>query len=122
MKSMCEIAALFVVLSIASVTTAFAGTTKSVTVTNNTTYTLNQLFASSSDASDWSGATNLLTSGQTIAPGQQATFTISTSGGSDDDSCQYDLMAVLYGATQYAYTYSLNTCDGDGSNWNISGL
>jgi hypothetical protein len=122
MKSICEIAALFVVFSIATVTPAFAGTTKSVTVTNNTTYTLSQLFASSSDASDWSGAANLLTSGQTLGPGQQATFTISTSGGNDDDSCNYDLMGVLYGATQYAYTYSLNTCSDGGSSWNITGL
>ena len=111
MKSICEIAALIVIMSMTGVAGAFAGT-KSVTVTNNTTYTMTEFYASASTAADWS-TTNLF-AGQTLAPGQQTTIPISDG----IRHCKYDLMAVLYGADQYAYTYSVNACGGNGS-WTI---
>jgi len=117
MKSMCEIAALIVLLSITGVTTAFADS--NVTVTNNTSYTMTQLYASPSSAASWNTTSNLLTGGLTVLPGAQ--LTIPLLGLGDDDSCSYDLMAVLYGATQHAYTYSVNICDGGGT-WTISGM
>jgi hypothetical protein len=124
MKSMCEIAALIVLLSITSVTTAFAD--NSVTVTNSTSYTLTQLYASPSSASSWDTTSNLLAGGLTVLPGAQLTISIGSGGngngnggGEDGDSCNYDLMGILYGAKQYAYSYSVNTCSG--GNWTISG-
>jgi hypothetical protein len=125
MKSMCEIAALIVLLSITGVTTAFAD--GNVTVTNNTSYTLTQLYASPSSSSSFTTTTNLLNGGLTVLPGVQLTIPIpgallgSLLGGGDSDSCQFDLMGVLYGATQHAYTYSVDLCDGSG-NWTISGM
>jgi hypothetical protein len=119
MKSMCEIAALIVLLSITGVTSAFADS--SVTVTNNTTYTLTQLYMSPSSSSTWTTTTNLLAGGLTIVPGAQLTIPLAGISGGDDDACKYDLMGVLYGATQHAYGYSINMCDG-GGNWTISGM
>lgn len=119
MKSTRNIAALIVLFSIAGVTAAIAGNPKSVVVTNNTTYTMTQFYASSSDSSGWD-TTNNLFAGQTLGPGQQTTITINDSGGGDDDECNYDLMAVLYGTTQAAYTYSVNTCGG--GTWAITGM
>jgi hypothetical protein len=129
MKSMCEIAALILLLSITGVTTAMADSPVSVTITNNTSYTMTQLYASPSSSSAWDTSTNLLTGGLTVLPGAQLTIPLvgvlsgdgqGDGGGEDIDSCHYDLMGVLYGATQHAYTYSVNTCDG-GGNWTISG-
>jgi hypothetical protein len=123
MKSMCEIAALIVLLSIAGVTSAFADGSNSVTVTNSTAYTMSRLYASPSDASAWDTSTNLLTGGLTLLPGAQLTVPIvggngnGNGDGESSDSCQYDLMAVLYGADQYAYTYSVNVCQG--GSWTI---
>ena len=126
MKSICEIAALITLLSITAVTTAFADG-NSLTVTNSTSYTLTQLYASPSSASDFDTSTNLLTGGATVLPGAQLTIPVGSGvgngsgGGEDGASCTYDLMGVLYGATQHAYTYSVNLCDG-GGNWTISGM
>ena len=125
MKSICEIAALITLLSITAVTTAFADG-DSVTVTNNTSYTLTQVYASPSSSSAWDTSSNLLAGGLTVLPGAQLLIPVlggngNGGGGESDDSCQYDLMGVLYGATQHAYTYSVNICDGGGS-WTITGM
>jgi hypothetical protein len=119
MKSMRKIAAMILLFGISAVGTAIAGNPKSVVVTNNTTYTLVDFYASSSDSSAWDTTNNLL-AGQTLAPGQQTTITISDSGGGGDEECNYDLMAVLNGAAQAAYTYSVNTCGG--GSWSINGM
>jgi hypothetical protein len=116
MKSIVKVAAMIVLFSIAGVGAAMATNLKSVVVTNNTSYTMTQFYASSSDASGWD-TTNNLFAGQSLAPGQQATIDVSSAGGGD---CTLDLMAVLYGATQAAYTYSVNACGG--GNWTISGM
>ncbi|HLI79647.1 MAG TPA: hypothetical protein VKV03_06670 [Candidatus Binataceae bacterium] len=89
---------------------------KNITVTNKTTYTMTELYASSSyHATDWSGTSNLL-SGQSIAPGQSTTVPIS-----DGTSyCHYDFMGVLYGAAQSSYQYMVNTCDGDSAQWTVT--
>jgi hypothetical protein len=116
MKSILKVAAMIVLFSIAGVGAAIASGSRTVVVTNNTSYTMTQFYASSSDASSWD-TTNNLFSGQTLAPGQQATIDVSSAGG---DDCTVDLMAVLYGATQAAYTYSVNAC-GAGS-WIITGM
>jgi len=113
MKSMRYIAAMIVLFSIIGVTAAIAGTQKSVIVTNNTSYTLTEFYASASSASTWNTSENLF-AGQTLAPGQQATININDG----TQNCTYDLMAVLYGATQYTYSYSVNTCSG--GSWTIS--
>jgi len=115
MKSMRYIAATIVLFIITGVTSAFASP-KSVVVTNNTSYTMTEFYASASSSSTWS-STNLF-AGQTLAPGQETTININDGLA----NCTYDLMAVLYGATQQAYTYSVNTCDDDGSEWTISGM
>jgi hypothetical protein len=116
MKSIHKLAAMVVLFSVVGVSSAMASTTKSVVVTNNTSYTMTQFYASSSDASSWD-TTNNLFAGQSLAPGQQATIDVSSAGG---DDCNVDLMAVLYGATQAAYTYSVNACGG--GSWSISGM
>jgi hypothetical protein len=115
MKSVHKLAAMVVLFSVVGVSAAFAG--RSVVVTNNTSYTMTQFYASSSDASSWD-TTNNLFAGQTLAPGQQTTINIGSTTG--DDNCNYDLMAVLYGATQAAYTYSVNACSG--GSWSITGM
>ena len=117
MKSICEIAALIVLLSITGVTNALAGGSNNVTVINSTNYTLTQLYASPSSSSSWDTTTNLLTGGLTLTPGAQTTINVGGSGGEEDDSCNYDLMGILYGADQYAYTYSVNACQG--GSWTI---
>jgi hypothetical protein len=121
MKSIRNIAAMIVLFSIAGATTALAN--KAVVVTNNTSYTMVSFFASSSDASTWdTSPSNNLYAGQSLAPGQQATITIGSGGGDggEGDGCSYDLMAVLNGATQAAYTYSVNACSG--GSWSITGM
>jgi hypothetical protein len=115
MKSMRNIVAMIVLFSLTAVATASAHNPKTIVVTNNTTYTMTQFYASTTDSSGWDTSANLF-AGQTLAPGQQVTITI-------DDGlhhCKYDLMAVLFGATQAAYTYSVNACQG--GSWTISGM
>jgi hypothetical protein len=118
MKSTRNIAVLIVLFSIAGVTAALADNPRSVVVTNNTSYTMTQFYASSSDSSSWD-TTNNLFAGQSLGPGQQTTIIINGSGDGDDE-CNYDLMAVLYGTTQAAYSYSVNACSG--GNWSITGM
>jgi len=117
MKSIRNIAAMIVLFGIAGATSALASNT--VVVTNNTSYTMVSFFASPSDASSWDTTNNLYPG--TLAPGQQATITISGNNGDggEGDGCTYDLMAVLNGATQPAYTYSVNACSG--GSWSITG-
>jgi hypothetical protein len=117
MKSIRSIAAMIVLFSVTCVSSTIADNSKSVVVTNNTTYTMTEFYASTSDSSSWDTTTNLF-AGQSLAPGQQATINIAGSG--DDEECTYDLMAILNGATQAAYAYSINTCGG--GTWSISGL
>jgi hypothetical protein len=119
MKSIRNIAAMIALFGIAGVTNALAANT--IVVTNNTSYTMTQFYASPSSASSWD-TTNNLYAGQSLAPGQTATITVSSSNGDggEGDGCTYDLMAVLYGATQAAYTYSVNACNG--GTWSISGM
>jgi hypothetical protein len=123
-RKMKYIGAMIVLFSLANATTAFAGT-KSVVVTNNTSYTMTEFYASSSDSATWTinPLNNLLIglSGlvNTLLPGAQTTINIIGTGGGED-GCEYDLMAVLQGATQAAYTYSVNTCDG--GSWSIAGM
>ena len=101
---------------VTNIPSAFADQAKTVRVSNNTTYTLTEFYASSSDSSTWNTSNNLL-AGQTIAPGQGTTITIA--GGGDDDTCNYDLMAVLYGAAEHAYKYQVYTCNGDSASWTV---
>ena len=119
MKSIVKIAAMIVLFSIAGVGAAIASSVKSVVVTNNTSYTMTQFYASSSDASGWD-TTNNLFAGQSLAPGQQATINIGSTSGGGEDACDFDLMAVLYGATQAAYTYHVDACDA--GTWSITGM
>jgi hypothetical protein len=86
---------------------------KTVTVVNNTQYTVNELYASESDDSSWDTSNNLL-AGNAIGAGQQTTVTIPDASG----QCQYDLMGILYGAAQYAYQYQVDACDA--ATWTIS--
>lgn len=113
MKSVRFLPPVIVLVALAYVPTAMA---KNLTVTNSTTYTMTELYASSTyHSNDWSSSSNLLT-GQSIGPGQSATITIS-----DGTSyCHYDFMGVLYGAAQAAYDYTVDTCDGGSAQWNIS--
>jgi len=107
-------AAIFAALAIAPV--ARANSTKSITVTNNTTYTMTELYASSTyHSNDWTSSPNLLT-GQSIGPGQTANVTVA-----DGTSyCHYDFMGILFGAAQASYTYTLNTCDSGSNTWTVS--
>ncbi len=113
MKPLRFICAALMLFSLAGIPAASASQ-GSVVVTNSTVYTMTELYASPSDSSSWSTTTNLF-AGQSLAPGQQATISIDTSSG----ECVYDLMAVLYGVAQYAYTYQVNVCGGSGT-WSIS--
>ncbi len=111
MKSLsCLSILLFMALSLPA---AMADSTKSVTVSNNTTYTMSEFYASSSDSSSWDTSNNLL-AGKSVAPGQATTIVIADGL----NICNYDLMAVLYGATQHAYQYHVNACDS--GSWTIS--
>ena len=92
---------------------ANADSTKKVVIVNNTQYTVNELYASGSDSSNWDTTNNLLT-GLTIGAGQQSTVNVPDVEG----QCDYDLMAVLYGAAQHAYQYQVNACNND--TWTIS--
>ena len=79
--------------------------TKAITVTNNTSYTMNEFYVSASDDSGWDSSVNLI-AGQSLAPGQVTTINIADGLA----VCHYDLMAVLYGAAQRAYQYRVNAC------------
>lgn len=98
---------------IATAPGAFADGAKTVTVINNTSYTMNEFYASPSVDSSWDTSTNLF-AGQTIAPGQTTTITIADGL----DHCHYDLMGVLYGAAEHAYQYQVNACEGE--SWTVS--
>lgn len=108
MKPIRTFTALLVLFSTIGVASA-----KSVVVTNSTSYTVNEFYASASDSSNWDTSNNIL-AGQTVGPGQQLTVNIPDAS----DTCQYDLMAVLYGAAQHAYQYRVNACEGD--SWTIN--
>ena len=116
MKSLRLPAALLILFSLTAVASNTLADNRNVVVTNNTSYTLTAFYASWSfgTAADWDTSNNLL-AGNTVAPGQTTTITINDGTG----HCHYDLMGILYGATQYAYQYTVNTCDGGGS-WTIS--
>ncbi len=85
---------------------------KAVTVTNNTSYTMNEFYVSASDDTGWDSSVNLI-AGQSLAPGQVTTINIVDGL----EVCHYDLMAVLYGAAQRAYQYRVNACHN--GNWTI---
>jgi hypothetical protein len=107
---------LLVLFSMAGVTSAIAGGPNIVVVTNSTSYTMSEFYVSPSDNSTFDTTNNLI-SGQTILPGQTTTIDVS-SVVSNHDGCSYDLMGVLYGATQYAYRYRVDPCDG--AIWTIT--
>ena len=116
MKSVRFLPPVIVLVALAYIPAAIANSTKNITVVNNTTYTMTQLYASSTyHSSDWSSSTNLLSS-QSIGPGQSATIPISDG----TDYCHYDFMGVLYGAAQAAYQYTVDTCDSDSAQWTVS--
>jgi hypothetical protein len=91
---------------------AYATNNVTVQVTNGTQYTMTQFYASASDATAWNMTNNLI-AGQSLAPGQSMTINIGSA-----DNCTFDLMAVLYGAAQYAYKYTVNPCNG--GTWTIT--
>jgi hypothetical protein len=113
MKSLRLLPGIVVALCLSGVPQAIATSSATVKVTNNTAYTMVAFYASSSDSTSWDTNDNLM-AGQTLAPGQQTTINI----GTPTTDCTYDLMAVLNGASQYAYTYSVNPCSG--GSWTIS--
>jgi hypothetical protein len=116
MKSVRFLPPVIFLVAIAYIPIAIASQGKSITVINNTTYTMTQLYASSTyHSSDWTSSTNLL-GAQSIGPGQSATIPIS-----DGTSyCHYDFMGVLYGAAQSAYQYTVDTCDSGNAQWTVS--
>lgn len=118
MKFLRNLVIFLALFSVSGVTSAVA---QSVVLTNNTSYVVNRLYASSSSTSNWSTSpSDNLLAGQSVQPGQSVTINIPTGGGDGDagDGCAYDLMAVLYGDTQFAYQYQVNVCDG--GNWTIT--
>jgi hypothetical protein len=122
MKLLRLLMALLVLLSAAGVKSAIAGGVQIITVTNNTTYTMSEFYASPSDSSAWDTTNNLL-AGLTILPGQTSTISVLAGNGNGNgagsgDECDYDLMAVLYGAAQFAYRYQVDACSG--ATWTIS--
>ena len=116
MKPLKFLPPMVMLVTLAAVTAAMASQRKNVTVTNNTSYTMTELYASSSyHSSDWSQSSNLLI-GQSIGPGQSLTVPISDG----TNYCHYDFMGVLYGAAQYSYQYVIDTCDGGSTQWTIT--
>ncbi len=91
---------------------AIADGAKSVIVTNNTSFTITEFYASPSVNTSWDGSSNLI-AGQTIAPGQTTTITIADG----IDHCHYDLMGILYGSAEHAYQYEVNACAG--GSWTV---
>ena len=118
MKFIRSLIAFVALLSVTGATSAFAGNT--VVVTNSTTYTVYELYSSSSSASGWTTGSgyNLITANP-LLPGQTATFTI-PGGGGDDNQCLFDLMGVVYGSDQHAYQYGVDACNG--GTWTIAPL
>ncbi len=116
MKKLAGWFVLFALLGMTGVAAASGGG-RTVVIVNSTPYTLNEVYASSSDASGWDGATNLI-AGQSIPSGGQLTLNVSSVSGGGEDGCFYDMMGVLYGAAQYAYGYQVNACTGN--TWTIS--
>jgi hypothetical protein len=115
MKSVRFLPPVLLVVALAYLPQAIASRSKAITVVNNTSYTMTELYASSTNhSSDWSSSANLL-SGQSIAPGGSSTVTISDG----TDYCHYDFMGVLYGAAQASYQYSIDTCHGN-AQWTVS--
>jgi hypothetical protein len=121
MKSLRLLAALTLLLvtfGIAGVTNAIAAL-NTIVVTNTTSYTMTEFYTSPSDASAWDTTNNLLT-GLSILPGQTTTINIlnGIGNGNGNGRCNYDLMAVLYGAAQFAYQYQVDVCNG--ATWTIT--
>lgn len=115
MRSLRLLSALLLLFSMAGVTSAIAGANV-VVVTNSTSYTMSEFYVSPSDASTWDTTNNLIT-GTTILPGQTSTIDVTNVLKANPGDCNYDLMGVLYGATQFAYKYRVDACEGD--SWNI---
>jgi hypothetical protein len=116
MKTLKFLPPVMMVVTLAAASIALASQTRRITVTNNTTYTMTELYASSTyHGTDWTSSSNLL-SGQSIAPGQSATVSIADG----TNYCHYDFMGVLYGAAQRAYQYQIDTCDGNSANWSLN--
>jgi hypothetical protein len=111
LRYLLPILALFIVTNVPG---AIADSRKSVTVTNDTSYVMYEFFASDSDNAAWDESNNLL-AGQSIAAGQTSTITVNDGL----DTCTYDLMAVLYGSSEYAYQYQVNLCNGDSAHWDV---
>jgi hypothetical protein len=97
---------------IAAISVARADGGKTIIVTNNTSFTMTEFYASPSVDSSWENTVNLL-AGQAIAPGQTTTITIADG----IYHCHYDLMGVLYGSAEHAYQYSMNACRGE--SWTV---
>ena len=112
MKPLRFVPVLLLFFGMSGATAALATNNVTVQVTNNTSYTMTEFYASSSDSAGWDTTNNLM-AGQSLAPGQTTTINV---GKADD--CSFDLMAVLYGASQFAYQYSVNPCSGE--NWTIT--
>jgi hypothetical protein len=115
MKSLRLPAAFLILFSLIAVAGNTLADTRVVLVTNNTPYTLTAFYASWSygTATDWDTSNNLL-AGNTLLPG--LTVTVNVNDGTQH--CHYDLMGILFGASQYAYQYGVDTC-GAGV-WNIT--
>jgi hypothetical protein len=92
MKALSYTVAASVLASMIGVSSAIADGIKAVIVINNTSYALNELYASASANGDWDTTTepNLI-AGTPLGPGLQTTIAI-TDGSAD---CSYDLMGVL---------------------------
>ena len=112
MKSLNYLPVLLILFAIAKAPDAMAANSKSVTVTNHTSYTMSEFYASASDNSGWDTSNNLL-AGQALAPGHATMITIADGLA----ACNYDLMAVLYGSAEHAYRYQVNAC-GSGT-WTV---
>jgi hypothetical protein len=117
MKPLCFLTASIALCSLLSASSALAddGGNHAIIV-NNTSYTLVEFYASSSDAAGWDQTQNML-AGHSLPPGGQVTVPLAFAGGSEGN-CNYDLMAVLDGASQTSYHYGLNGCSGD--TWTIT--
>ena len=115
MKSLRYPVAFLVFFSLIAVAGNTLADTRVVLITNNTPYTLTGFYASWSYGTDvgWDTTNNLL-GANTLAPG--LTLSVSVSDGTSH--CHYDLMGILFGVTQYAYQYGVNTCGG--GIWNIT--
>ncbi len=114
MKSLRLVSSLLLLVGMIGIGSSTLADSKTVVVTNSTSYTLTGFFASPSvSTSDWDTSNNLL-GGATLGPGQTTTITIADGLA----RCHYDLMGILYGITQYAYSYSVNACDH--GSWSIT--